>query len=242
MSEQQTADLDRSALIAELRDCYNIQPDDITFFPDDPRPFLSYEATCIMANRLMPDLRGIEIEPIESPFSDALSVRCVLTLPSGHTRSAVGVVNFNETLRGEPMGPLQLYQIASSRAIRNALRVASIDLLRLHYAAARAARASAEEAPAEPASADPLSSNRLNLLRAVHALGTEAGLIRRLAEGVADRTAWGAFLERRYGVRSSADLSDDLLADLMAALRPIVDAATAGPIMPARPVYSGSAH
>lgn len=200
-------------LVAELVEAYGIEPSEVIFFSGDPKPFLSYEATCSIANSLT-DLREIAIEPVDSTFVDSLSLRCTLALADGRRRSAVGVVNVNESADGKPMTPAQLYQAASSRAIRNALRTAGIDLIKLHEL----------HTSGQLEFSGPPRSNRASLIAQVHALGTEVGFI------VGDNKAgWKRLLLHRYGVESSAGLNEEQLADLVGALR----AVSAGSARPA---------
>jgi hypothetical protein len=207
--QQRLLSLAQKDLVNELVATYGIEPEDITFFPDEARPFLSYEATCVLANTLT-DIKGINIEPIEGTFIDSLSLKCTLTFADGRTRSAVGVANVSEQVAGNVMNSLQLYQTASSRAIRNALRTAAIDLIKLHE----------QVRTGSGSDRVPEKSNRNSLLSQVHALGEEAGLIVRYTDGP-DKTAWRAFLQKRYVVASATLLTEEALADLAAVLRTI---------------------
>lgn len=204
---------EQSALVSELVDFYGIEPEDVTFFPDDPKPFLSYEATCAVANQLT-DIRDIDIKPVEPAFADSLSLKCTLTLADGKTRSAVGVVNLDERIGDNPMSSQQIYQTASSRAIRNALRTAGLDLIKLHEQLKNGGAVNAAAGS---------EGSRESLIRQVHALGQEAGLILSYSDGVRDKTGWRAFLQRRYGLGSTQHFSEELLADLAAVLRTIVE-------------------
>lgn len=199
LSPQQTQ------LVAELVESYGIEQSDVFFFAGDPKPFLSYEATCAVANKLT-DLLEITIEPVESTFVDSLSLRCRLTLADGRVRTAVGVVNVAERVGDWAMNPQQLYQTASSRAIRNALRAAGIDLIKLHE--------QSQNPPVEYTG--PARSNRASLIAQAHAIGTEVGFI--LGD---EKGGWKRLLLHRYGVETSAALNEDQLADLVAALRGI---------------------
>jgi hypothetical protein len=202
---------EKKQLIDELVREYGIEPDDVIFFNDDPKPFFSYEATCAMANHLT-DIQEIEIEPIECAFTDSISLRCSLVLPDGRRRSAVGVANRSEQIDGAPATPQQTYQLASSRAIRNALRAAGIDLYRLH-------RARHHNAAVATQSSDAIEFQlRKTLLAQVHLLGQELGLISKAPAGY-NKTAWVRMLHERYGTDSAQYLSNDSLADLAAYLR-----------------------
>ncbi len=201
MNEQTILSREQANLHHEIVSLYGLSPDDITFFTNDPKPFLSYEATCIMCN-LLTDLRSITIEPIETHFADSLSLKCTIIDGEGRTRSAVGVANTSETINEHPMSPQQIYQTASARAIRNTLRTAGIDLIKLHLS----------RQPTEPQFSGPAKSNFASLLAQAHALGAETGLI-------TSQVAWSQILQNRYNRQSSNLLSEEELADFVAFLR-----------------------
>lgn len=206
-TEQKILNNDQKLLAAEIAATYGIDPDEITYFTDDPRPTFGYEATAILCNHLT-DIRGIDIEPVNNGFVDSVSYRCTLTRADGSTRSAVGVANVDERdSNDKQLTAAQLIQTASGRAIRNALRVAGIDLLKLHH--------QSKDLPVEYAG--PSRSNWESLLRMTHALGTQAGLI----VGT-DKTAWRRVIVNRYGVGSSGELTEDQLADFAAVLKTLV--------------------
>lgn len=196
---------EQALLVSELTMTYGIEPEEILFFGNDTKPFLTYEATCVLCNSLTM-LNSIDIEPVNSNFRDSYLFRCNLLLNDGRTRSAVGVVNANETVDGQPLSEQQITQLGSSRAIRNALKTAGIDLMKLHYAAVKG------DSPNIP-----FKSNFATLLAQVHALGTEVGLI-----CGDDKSAWYAFIRNRYGVESSSKLTEDQLADFAACLKSFV--------------------
>lgn len=202
---------EQNRLVNELIESYGIEPGDISFFPGDPKPFLSYEATCAVANQLM-DLQDIDIQPVESKAADSLWLKCTLTSPDGRTRSAVGVANTSEEIDGKAMSSQQLYATASARAIRNALRAAGADLIKMHEQ---------RKAGGGELEFRPQRGTRDALLAQAHILAREAGLIRTFTDGVTDKTAWVAFLQKRYLVNSSKFLQEADLADLVAVLRTI---------------------
>jgi len=202
--QQQLLSESQAALVQSLASHYGVDPSEITFFADDPKPFIGYEATCVMLARLRPDLISIDIEPIETSFVDSLSLRCSLTFADGRHRSAVGVVNVAEQIDGRPMSSQQLYQAASGRAIRNALRTAGIDVVKLHT-----------EAVDNSIDIGSPKTERAALLAQVHVLGKEVGLI----SADTGKEHWSSFLMHRYGVASSSQLGTELLADLAATLR-----------------------
>lgn len=196
---------DQSALVAELTMTYNIEPEEIMFFVNDPKPFLSYEATCALCNQLT-NMQDITIEPQHSFFADSLTYRCTLTLSDGRTRSAVGVVNIKETVDGKDLTEQQISQLASSRAIRNALKTAGIDLFKLH-----------KEMINGEVETLPFKSPFAKLIAQAHILGTEAGLI-----NGTDKTAWYRLIFNRYGLESSKQMTEDQLADFVAILKTLV--------------------
>lgn len=206
MNEQQKILNDeQKTLVAELTKTYGVKPEEIIFFTNDPNPFLTYEATCALANQLV-NLQVIDISPEPSVSSDSLSLKCSLMFSDGRTRSAVGVVNFGETIDGVKMTEAQIYQLASSRAIRNALRTADIDLIKLHHQRNRN----------EPLDFK-MKSNTASLIAQSHLLGKEAYLI----QGE-NKTAWYRQLQIRYQVNSSKDLNEAQLADWVAFLKTLV--------------------
>ncbi len=207
MSEQiKILNFEQSALVAELTETYGIEQGEIIFFSGDPKPFFTYEATCALCNQLI-ELHDITIETVQNFFTDSLALKCTLTMAGGITRGAVGVANLNETIDGAKMTEQQTYLLASSRAIRNALRTAGIDLLKLH----RLAKNGGEIVDSK------MTSNYVSLIRAAHQLGTDAFLI----DGD-NKRAWYGQLKARYGVNSSNELSEANLADFVAFLKTLV--------------------
>ncbi|HQU84837.1 MAG TPA: hypothetical protein PKY59_16990 [Pyrinomonadaceae bacterium] len=196
---------EQTNLVSELTSTYGIEPEDILFFGNDPKPFLTYEATCVLCNSLTM-LNSIDIESVNSNFRDSYVFRCTLLTNDGRTRSAVGVVNANEVVDGKPLSEQQITQLGSSRAIRNALKTAGIDLMRLH-----------NEAIKGDSSNLPFKSSYASLLGQAHALGSEAQLI----QGD-NKAAWYAILQNRYGVSSSNQLNEEQLADFVAFLKTFV--------------------
>lgn len=196
---------EQNQLIAGLVEDFGIQPTEITFFSDDPKPHIGYEATCVMCNALVPSLKGISIDQERSVAEDSLTLKCTLTFADGRVRSAIGVANVNESGEGgEVMSDQQLHYVASSRAIRNALRTAGIDLIKIYRNPGNVSEFTG-------------SKNRDILVRQVHALGEEVGYI----DGD-NKSAWRLFLLNRYGANSASLLSEDQLSDLAAALKPLL--------------------
>lgn len=206
MSEQiKILTAEQTALAAELTMTYGIEPDDVIFFTDDPKPFLTYEATCVLCNQLS-DLHNIEIEKVQSFSDDSLSLKCILTLSNGYVRSAVGTANIKETIEGSAMSEQQAILLASSRAIRNALRTAGIDLMKLH-----------RQATSGEVIDFKIKTNFASLLGQAHQLGVEALLI-----NGDNKQAWYLQLGNRYRVNHSNELTEEQLADFVAFLRTLV--------------------
>lgn len=208
MSEKQQTILtpEQQRIVNEFRSYYDIQPEEIIFFDSEPVPFIGYEATCRLCN-LLAEIRRIDIGIAGEQFPDASAFRCEIELPGGTVRAAVGVVNRGETINGKSLSTQQIAFVGQARAIRNALRASGIDLYRLH----REWMDRGEVPQANP------KSLRNNLLAEIHALGEEAGLI----EGESKR-GWYRLLHYRYDAKTSAELTDDQLADFAAVLKTLV--------------------
>ncbi len=197
---------EQAALVAELVMTYGIEADDVIFFESDPKPFLMYEANCVLANHLA-NISCIDAEPVPSVSDDAVTVRCTLTLSDGRVRSACGVANTAEQIRGKESSSQQLYYLAVSRAMRSALRSAGIDLIKRHF----------DVKNGEDVLDFKPKSNINALLGQAHKLGAEIGFITG-----SDKSAWRAVLRNRYGVETSGELSEKGLADFVAFLRSLV--------------------
>lgn len=204
--KQQILNGEQLALVSDLTQIYGIEPEEIIFFQNDAKPFFFYEATCILVNKLT-ETQDITIEPMESHLPDSLTLRCTLLTGDGLTRSAVGVANFNETIDGAKMSEQQIFGLASSRAIRNALRTAGIDLMKLH----NLVQNGAHDLPFKP------KSNYASLLGQAHQLGKDAGLI-----NGDDKTGWYRLLRNRYNASHSNELSEERLADFVAILKTLI--------------------
>lgn len=194
-------------IVAEIVQAYGTDPNDITFFTETAEPFIGYETACVMLNRLIPDLQGIDAEPIFQASADSVSIKIILTDAKGRVRSGLGTVNKGEKDgEGNPLGSQQMQYIAMSRGLRSAMRMAGIDLMRLHNAGDTVAEFTGNNS----------NDERNRLLREAHALGEEVGYIN---EG--NKSLWQSFLMNRYGCSSTGQMSDELIADTIAALRAI---------------------
>lgn len=193
---------EQNALVVELTETYGIEPEEIMFFKNDVKPFLTYEATCTLINQLT-GVQDITIEPMQSVLQDSLSLRCTLLTAAGYTRSAGGVANFNEAIDGVKMSEQQIYALASSRAIRNALKTAGIDLIKLHNRAKNG----------EDVLDFKTKSNAASLLAQAHKIGQQKGLIIG-----SDKSLWYHELWSRYRVGHSNELTEDQSADFVAFL------------------------
>lgn len=195
---------EQSALVAELTETYGIEPEEILFFENDKKPFLFYAATCALCNKLM-KLQDIDISPAMSVSEDSFALKCSLIFPDGSARRAAGIVNLNETIDGKQMTEPQIFQLASARAIRNALKTANVDLISLHY-----------ESKGEVLNFKP-KSNFASLIAQAHQLGKEALLI----DGD-NKRAWYLQIAKRYNANHSNELSEDQLSDFVAFLKTLV--------------------
>jgi hypothetical protein len=208
---------DQVNLVAELTQAYDAKPEEIMFFEADQEPFLGYDLSCKMLNRLL-NPQGIDAFPVPSAFDDSIQMKVVLTNRDGSTRSNVGVANKNETdENGNPLTNEQLIALANSRGLRSTLRSASINLIELHKNRGKVTSI-----------ADGGKSNSAALIGQAHVLGKEIGLIYTDSEGNTNKQLWRRALIYRYGVEHSNELSESGLADFVAflqALRPAQRAA-----------------
>lgn len=194
----------QAELASELSAEYGIDPSEVIFFGDDPRPLFSYEAGCILVNALV-NPREIDIEPVESVLGDAVSYRCMLTLANGNVRSVVGTANVGETdCDGQPLSPAQIEALAQSRALRGVLRAAGIDLVKLHRNRSGVVEFTGPERS---------DIYRATLIAQAHMWAKKAGLI----SGDNDSLYRGT-LRSRYDKNSSTQLTDEELADFVAFL------------------------
>ena len=193
---------EQTALVTELTETYGIEPEDIIFFQGDKKPFLSYEATCALCN-ILTNLAEIGVEPVASPMADAVAVKCTILTAQGRERSAVGVANLNEKLNDAQVSSQQAVNLASSRALRNTLRAAGIDLLKIH-----------KEAMTGEVPDFKIKSNYNSLIAEAHVLGSYKNLI-----SGANKSLWYHELWSRYRVSKSSELSEEQLADFVAYLK-----------------------
>ncbi|MCC6328953.1 MAG: hypothetical protein IT174_10585 [Acidobacteria bacterium] len=195
---------EQANLVAEISSTYGTEPDDIVFFSADVKPLLGYETQCVMLNRLYKPSH-VNIEPVPPVSPDSVAYSVSLQWPDTTGASAVGVANVNETIDGEKQSDQQIVWLASSRALRSALRIRGIDLLKLHFK---------QSDKLQFVAGSPQRSNRSNLIAQAHALGTESGLIYG-----DDKTLWYRLLSRRFKTSSSSLLSEPELADWVAYLK-----------------------
>ena len=209
MKEQQIFTPEQRALKIELVTTYGLDPEEIIFFSADADPFFGFEACCILCNKLA-DLHDINTDLPASQFPDSVPVKVSITLADGKTRSSVGVANKGETDGdGNELNSEQIFYLACGRGLRNVLRIANIDLVKLHRERTTGV--------VEPQFSGSPLSNYDNLLRQVHVLGQEADLI--IGD---DKGPWRKIIMNRYGVWHSNELNEEQLADFAAVLRTLV--------------------
>lgn len=187
-------------LVSEFTQDYGINPDQMTFFGDDPRPTFDAEAGAHLV-RVLGKAKGVAIGPAAIELKDTIRMECGLSFDDFFA-SGVGSVHVQEKIDGAEMSLPQLERLASSRAMRSALIFAGIDLLKLH----RQKRSGVVQFTG------PDKTNRDRLLARIHILGKEFGLID--SNGLKDR--WRGILMRLYGVDSSQLLKDEQLEDFAA--------------------------
>ena len=202
--KQKILNAEQTALVTELSENYGIDPEQIIFFENEAKPFLTYEATANLINHLKTDIIDINVDPVQSTFPDSVSVKCTIVFKNENKRSSVGVANLAEKIdESAEISEQQAMNLASSRALRNVLRVAGIDLMRLHNQSMNREVLDFKH-----------KSNKNLLLAEVHQLGTEAGLI-----NGDNKSAWYALLNSRYNVASSNELDEVGLSDFAAVLK-----------------------
>ncbi len=193
---------EQQQLVVEFGEDYGIEPGQMIFFGPDPKPLFEVEAAGVLL-RTLADAKGIAVGSVQSHLADTITMECGITI-DGYFSSAVGSANVNETIEGEAMSAQQLERLASSRAMRSALVLAGIDLVKLH----RQKRSGVVQFTG------PDKSYRAKLYARVHGLGKEVGLIGEFGE----KALWQRQLWQRYQVDTSAQLSDELLEDFAAFL------------------------
>jgi hypothetical protein len=187
--------------VTELVQTYGVEPNDVIYFQNELYPFLKYKAMTAMCNQLLkPTL--IDVYPVPSVQPDSLSLKCVIEFQDKQIRNGVGVVNYFEKFGGEELSDTEIYDLASARAMRNALKNAGVDLFKLH----KQQRGTVYDFR--------VKSGIASLLGQAHKLGKDALLI----QGN-NKQAWYKLLKTRYDVNSSNELSETQLADFVAVLK-----------------------
>lgn len=204
-------------IVSSIVERYKTDPNDITFFEDN-EPFLGYETSCVMLNRLVPQITDIDHEVEQAILPDSIQIKVRLTSETGHKRSGLGVVNRNEAnTEGKTLSEQQLIYTALSRGLRAAMKIFGIDLMQIHLTGINAPLPF------------PTNDARQKLLNEVHALGEEVGFINRkkavTGETVVDKTGWKTFLMHSFGESSCNGLDDDDLRSIAALLRSIKNGA-----------------
>jgi hypothetical protein len=192
------------SIVQDLTARYGIEAEDIIFFNDEAKPTLTYRGNCALCNQLL-NPRDIDIYPITSVSPDSISLKCTIIWDETKTRHGVGVVNRSETSDGKPLTDSQIYELASSRAIRNALKNSDVDLFKLHQ------QSNGEILEFK------VKSSKATLIARVHILAKEALLI----QGD-NKSAYFLQLYKRYRVNHSSELSEQQLEDFAAFLNSLV--------------------
>jgi len=203
-TQPKTYTKEQNLLIAEICAAYGLEPDQIIFYNDDPRPSFDREATAKLIHALT-DAVAIEDDIVPSHLEDTICVKYRVTFADGTSSASTGAAALNAKKDGEPMSREEIQSLATSRASRSALTNRGIDLLKLH-----------NQRMSKNVSDMPGKSTRARLIARAHLLGAEAGLI--VGD---DKTAWQATLYEKFNVINSNELDDDKLAEFVAILEPM---------------------
>ncbi len=196
--------LAQTILADQLVDEYGINREDILFFDEKPEPVLMFPANCALLNRLV-NPANIQDLPYETGSPDTVAREVIITLADGRQRASVGVVNLRETIEGKEMSDPQRKELAASRAMRGALLLANIDLIKIHQSGGNLLEFTTK-------------TNKASLLGQAHLLGRELFWIVKTDDGE-EKAAWHFQLKIRYGKDHSNELSDVQLADFCAFMR-----------------------
>ena len=117
-------------LVSEFVQDYGIEPDQITFFDTNPKPTFDAEAGAHLI-RTLANAKGVAVGLVPSTLPNTISMECGITL-NDFFSSATGSANLDEKIGQEAMSLPQIERLAASRAMRSALVMAGIDLVKLH--------------------------------------------------------------------------------------------------------------
>lgn len=210
---QKTYTHEQHQLIAELSATYGLQPEQITFFDDDPEPFFDRDATAVLIQRLCEPV-GIDDDLVNAPSPDTVAVKYSIEFKDGTYARSTRMANLGEVQTVD-----QAISLATARAARSALRNRGISLIKLHT---RVSTGSGSDRGINTVQfSGPPRGEYETLLREAHALGRDAGFILRDTQGVEgqDKRAWYNVLSHRYHVGASSALNLDQLRDFVAFLR-----------------------
>lgn len=203
---------DQKALIVELSETYKFPASEIVFFDGEPEPTLGYEAQAAMCDALENPL-SIAMEAITPVSSDSVGFQCILTLQDGRVRSNIGIANVLENIDGKLLTQQQLEALAQSRAFRNTLKIANINLIRRHFEK----KQGVETAPGNEIADE--QKERIRFYASIHAFAVEAGLIFKNEDNTPNKEGYRRVLSQRYDVGTSALLSLAELRDFEAFLK-----------------------
>ncbi|HMV46542.1 MAG TPA: hypothetical protein PLD20_00810 [Blastocatellia bacterium] len=196
---------DRDRFLNELCAEFDLHPTQIRF-DERGEPKLDFEALQIVTHALCKQIQQDSVEPARIA-EEGNYVTCLahLILVDGREVRRYGFASLGESLgedRIETIG--QAVKVASARAYKQALRGIGFNPLRawrLHQSGHTVKLA-------------PLTTNSDNRSRELHALATQLGYI-----NGSDRRAYRDLLHLMYGKRSSTQLNEDELAELITFLR-----------------------
>jgi len=196
---------DRTALVTELCETYDLTPNQITFNAAG-EPQLSFDALQTMTHRLCTVIQQDEVYP-NNPDEGRKVISCTarFTLTDGREISRVDIAQIGERFGDDDTIETvqQAVNVASARAYRKALRAIGFNPIRVHLQGS-------QFAPTTVGEDDDITVNR-----ELHALATELGYIRGN-----DRTLYRDLIRTMYGGKvSTTQMTQIEVRELTAFLR-----------------------
>lgn len=183
-----TLTAEQSAVREEFTHAYGLEPEQIFFDGDKPKPYFAFAALAILATELG-DFTDISPVPVvvTATLPDAVTLAYQVTSARGFTRTGYGSCIIGARLpEGVVEDAAQAEAIAKGRALRNALVLAGFDPLHAHRHPTRRETPRAED------------TARNKDLSAIHSLRDQLGW---------DENKYRDMLDTFFDVRSAADLT-----------------------------------
>jgi hypothetical protein len=198
---------DQKKLVLEFDAHHGIDPNQISFKGDSLEPIFDYKALSVLRLKLT-DIVDMHASIEERDHATGLvTARCTATLPSSRSVSDLGTAYVGETL-GNGMvvaNMIEAQNVALARALRRAIRAAGVNLLKAHQLWLQLGTI---------AQSDPLDGRKVRQ-RELHALRDEWG---------DSDEQYRDFIERLFGVRSSLQLNDEQMSQLVSTYRKLIAA------------------